>query len=266
MSNKPGRKVNESEGILADLRNSIASKPTTRRDFLKMAGVGGAGLIAFGVAGCSGKVDLAQNLTPERTTYVPNAKMVLVHQAARCVGCRRCEVACNLAHDGKVQPAISRIKVQRNRNFGPEGPRVGAWRGEGVYGNFRVIADTCLQCPHPVPCMNSCPVGAIEIDPNTNARVINATKCIGCQTCVKACPWAMTSFDADAKKSTKCDLCGGDPQCVKWCPTGAITVTAWRDRTKDTPVRQVVPAYITAADGVAETCATCHPTTVTTAK
>jgi Fe-S-cluster-containing hydrogenase component 2 len=108
--------------------------------------------------------------------------------------------------------------------------------------------------------MDACPVGAIEVDPKTNARVINAQKCTGCMTCVKACPWAMISFNEETKKATKCDLCGGDPQCVKWCPSGAMTVAAWRDRSKDTPVRQVVPASIPVAAEVSATCVQCHPT------
>jgi Fe-S-cluster-containing hydrogenase component 2 len=28
---------------------------------------------------------------------------------------------------------------------------------------------------------------------------------------------------ADVGKVQKCDLCGGDPECAKACPTGAIT-------------------------------------------
>jgi Fe-S-cluster-containing hydrogenase component 2 len=108
--------------------------------------------------------------------------------------------------------------------------------------------------------MTACPASAIELDSKTNARVINTQKCTGCQTCLKACPWAMTSFDAETKKATKCNLCGGDPQCVKICPAGALSYVPWRDRTKDTPIRQVVAAYVGTPAGVAATCVACHPT------
>jgi Fe-S-cluster-containing hydrogenase component 2 len=127
-----------------------------------------------------------------------------------------------------------------------------------LFGNFRLIGETCLQCQHPVPCMTACPNGAIEVVPPINARVINTSKCKGCKTCLKACSWAMTSFDEETQKATKCDLCGGDPQCVKICPSGALTYVPWRDRSRDTPVRQAVPAYITLPSGTAQTCDDCH--------
>lgn len=242
---------------------SLSKELSTRREFLIIAGAGGAGVAVMSVLGYTPKEPAEQTpaLTPgapKPQVYVYDAKGMLVHHSERCVGCRRCEIACTISHDGKDQPSIARVKVQRNRRFGPEGPRVGFGRGEGLFGNFRVIADTCLQCPHPVSCMTACPEGAIGVDPTTGARVIDANKCVGCQTCLKACPWAMTSFDKETKKATKCDLCGGDPQCVKWCPSGAMQYEPWLDRTKVTPIRQVVPAYISPPKGVAESCAECH--------
>jgi Fe-S-cluster-containing dehydrogenase component len=225
----------------------------SRRDFLKTMSAGGAGLALFGLA------DVAT--AASAPVYVPAAKMMIMHDASRCIGCRRCETACTLFHDNKIQPSISRIKLSRNYNFGPAGPRLGYEKGQGLFGDFRLIADTCLQCAHPVPCATACPQGAIQVDPKTNARVVNASKCVGCQKCVLACPWAMPSYDAETKKSTKCDLCGGNPQCVKICPTGALSYVPWTDRSKQVPTRQVVPAYLAPAPGVAESCATCHTST-----
>lgn len=229
---------------------STLSKGSTRRDFVKAAGVGGGALGLFGLTSVRG--------TTAAPVLVPDAKMMIVHDPNRCVGCRRCEVACTLAHDSKIQPAISRIKLSRNYNFGPDGPRFGWTHGEGLYGNFRLVADTCLQCAHPVPCATTCPNGAIEVDPASNTRVINKSKCVGCGICTKACPWAMITVDKEAKKATKCDLCGGNPQCVAVCPAGAISYVAWRDRSKEIKPRQAVSAAIQPASGVAESCDTCH--------
>jgi Fe-S-cluster-containing hydrogenase component 2 len=38
--------------------------------------------------------------------------------------------------------------------------------------------------------------------------------------CVNACPLGNVSFSAG--KIVKCELCGGDPGCVKYCPSGCL--------------------------------------------
>jgi Fe-S-cluster-containing hydrogenase component 2 len=34
----------------------------------------------------------------------------------------------------------------------------------------------------------------------------------------------MVQLNPGASKPTKCDHCGGSPQCVAFCPTGALVV------------------------------------------
>jgi carbon-monoxide dehydrogenase iron sulfur subunit len=46
--------------------------------------------------------------------------------------------------------------------------------------------------------------------------------CAGCKMCLLACPSGSIHFDPDAQVSRKCDLCGGDPSCVKFCISGAL--------------------------------------------
>lgn len=237
--------------VSMDKTTSIWNKPVTRRAFLTVAGVGVAGtvLVAAGM----------QESVVKREVFSANAQGMVIGDPTRCVGCRRCELACSEFNDGKAQPSIARVKVARNYNFGPKGVLLGFWRGEGRFGNHRIIQDTCRQCPHPVPCQLACPYDAIEVIPPVNARVINKEKCQGCRTCQRACPWGMTSFDEELKKATKCHLCNGDPECVKACPSGALRYVPWKDSTKDIPARFAVPAY----NGLSEyekkaTCGQCH--------
>jgi Fe-S-cluster-containing hydrogenase component 2 len=162
-----------------------------------------------------------------------------------------------------VQPSIAKVKVNRNINFGSAGVALdGFQRGNGDYGNFRTIQDTCRQCPHPVPCQLACPHDAIEVIAPANARVVNLDKCAGCGICVQACPWAMTSLsgpvNAAGTHATKCTLCAGNPECVQACPSGALKYMPWADRTKDVPTRQAVPASLQFAAGVLDTCNKCH--------
>jgi Fe-S-cluster-containing dehydrogenase component len=180
---------------------------------------------------------------------------LVVADSTKCVGCRRCELACTEFNDGKASPTIARIKISRNLNFGPKGIQAGQ-HGRGNWGNGLIIQDFCKQCPHPVPCANACPNDAIVVRPPTNARVVDPNKCNGCKMCQRACPWEMMSFDSDTNKATKCFLCDGHPKCVEACPSGALSYVAWRDLTEKVPPR-VVPSAVVSPDK-AQTCIDCH--------
>ena len=52
--------------------------------------------------------------------------------------------------------------------------------------------------------------------------VIDKDKCIGCKTCILACPFGAPFFDKTDRITVKCDYCDGEPQCVRFCETGAI--------------------------------------------
>ncbi len=187
-----------------------------------------------------------------------NAEVLIVSDTTRCTGCRRCELACTENNDGKAQVSLARIKVSRNYNFGPRGQQAGLNRGMGEYGNFRLVQDTCLQCPHPVPCATACPQQAIVLDPKTKARVVDLKKCVGCRLCQRACPWEMMAFDESRSKATKCFLCNGKPECVDACPSGALRYVSWRDLTRAIPARQAMLPL--AKDYNSAGCSGCHST------
>jgi len=52
--------------------------------------------------------------------------------------------------------------------------------------------------------------------------VINYDRCIGCKMCVLSCPLGGVNVDPKTRKVIKCDLCGGNPQCVRFCETKAV--------------------------------------------
>ena len=52
--------------------------------------------------------------------------------------------------------------------------------------------------------------------------IVDTELCIGCGVCMTACPLGGISLNTGAGYSVKCDLCGGDPLCVKFCGYEAI--------------------------------------------
>lgn len=78
----------------------------------------------------------------------------------------------------------------------------------------------CVQCED-AACMKVCPNGAISRDQN-DAVVVDPKKCIGCKMCVSACSLGNIHYSSSQKKILKCDLCGYNPACAKYCPTRAL--------------------------------------------
>ncbi len=122
----------------------------------------------------------------------------------KCTGCLQCELACSFEHFGVFNPAKSVIRVF---NFHQEG---------------RFVPYTCTQCAD-AWCLHACPVDAIRTSAETGAKEVIDALCVGCKVCTIACPFGTVNYSQDSGKVMKCDLCGGDPQCVQACPTAAIT-------------------------------------------
>jgi len=70
--------------------------------------------------------------------------------------------------------------------------------------------------------MAVCPVKALARDEGIGRVTIDYDLCIGCRFCVAACPFGAMGVDSLARKVIKCDLCDGDPTCVKFCETKAL--------------------------------------------
>ena len=128
---------------------------------------------------------------------------VLVIDYEKCTGCRLCEQVCSVKHEGVSNPARSRIKIVK-------------WEQEGRY-----VPMGCQQCES-APCQAVCPVKAISRDEPLNRVMVDYDVCIGCRMCVAVCPFGAMAFDTLAKRVIKCDLCDGDPLCVKFCYVAAV--------------------------------------------
>lgn len=146
----------------------------------------------------------------------------------KCSGCRTCEMACSLEHANEFNPLKSRVRVITKKM-------------QGVF-----IPVYCLQCTS-MPCAKACPVDAIHRDENTWGVLIDYDKCIGCGACADECPFGAITYDPDTKEVIKCDLCGGDPKCVKYCIDKAITLIPFENvgtHKRSTYAKKITNSYL----------------------
>jgi carbon-monoxide dehydrogenase iron sulfur subunit len=140
----------------------------------------------------------------------------LVINFEKCTGCHSCEMICSLTHDEECNPTLSRLAIIKTG-------------GGGTSENIPVV---CQQCHHPF-CADACVTGAISRNEQTGALVVNEDLCVGCKSCVIACPLGGILYHSAKHCAMKCDLCNGDPQCVKACLYGALeylTMDEWGRR------------------------------------
>ena len=131
---------------------------------------------------------------------------VLVIDHEKCVGCRTCEMVCSLSHVGEVDPYRSIIIVVKFED------------------KVHSVPVNCRQCED-APCVKTCPQRAISHDEKLIRTTIDYSKCIGCRFCVFVCPFGGMSFQSRSKRVVKCDLCGGDPWCARFCAYDALKYT-----------------------------------------
>jgi Fe-S-cluster-containing hydrogenase component 2 len=128
---------------------------------------------------------------------------VLIVDERKCTGCLLCVIACSVAHTGDIDLERAHIQV---------------WRTD----EDRYVPLTCHHCETP-SCVRACPTKACHQDEATQRVLIDATKCIGCGTCVVACPFGHAHYDEVAGVSVKCDYCDGRVECVRVCEPKAIS-------------------------------------------
>jgi carbon-monoxide dehydrogenase iron sulfur subunit len=124
---------------------------------------------------------------------------------SKCTGCGYCELACSFTHHEEFNPLKSRVRVS-------------------VFSERSMaVPVVCYQCEEPW-CAKACPAGALAVEKDQYGRTSVVTvlkdRCVGCRMCTLACPFGCVVVSDGCAE--KCNLCHGDPQCVRRCRTGAI--------------------------------------------
>jgi Fe-S-cluster-containing dehydrogenase component len=159
------------------------------------------------------------------------ARLGMVIDLARCVGCDACTVACQT--ENGTPPGIQYAPVFRKE--------VGKFPQAKVF----FLPTLCMHCDDP-PCMKACPTSAISKRKKDGIVLVDQDKCCGSKACIAACPYGALHFyeeksgmygekitepeEQALKKFTpgtaqKCTFCshrvdqGLEPACVVTCPT-----------------------------------------------
>ncbi len=215
-------------------------KKIDRRNFLKGGLAGGAALAATGKAT---KAEASGSFGG-----YPNSMGVLV-DFTKCVGCRTCEAACNKEQglpapdkpftDKSVFDEIHHGKRHRRtteKAFTVVNRYDIPGRAEGpIYRKFQ-----CNHCQEPA-CLTSCFVNAYTKTPE-GAVIYNSKVCVGCRTCMIACPFYVPAYAYSSATNPivrKCIMCydtrlkfGRPPACVEACPQEVMVFGRRKDLIK----------------------------------
>jgi Fe-S-cluster-containing dehydrogenase component len=131
-----------------------------------------------------------------------------------CIGCHACTVACKTEHEVPVGDFRTWVKYVDSGTF-PDSTR-----------DFAVMR--CNHCTD-APCVKICPTTAL-FKREDGIVDFDSERCIGCKSCMQACPYDALYIDAETNTAAKCNFCahrvdaGLEPACVTVCPTHSIWV------------------------------------------
>lgn len=130
----------------------------------------------------------------------------------KCIGCHACTTACKSEHQTPV--GVNRTWVKQVE--------------KGVFPDTRRLFSV-MRCNHctDAPCVEICPTEALYTRADGIVDFDN-DRCIGCKSCMQACPYDALYIDPENHTAAKCNYCahridvGLEPACVNVCPEHAI--------------------------------------------
>ncbi|NQV56717.1 MAG: 4Fe-4S dicluster domain-containing protein [Rhodospirillales bacterium] len=173
-------------------------------------------------------------------------RLGMVIDLKRCIGCYGCQLSCKAENGTPPGVFFARVLKQQQGTY------------PTVQNTFLPVL--CNHCDDP-PCVDACPTGASFVWEEDGIVDIDADKCVGCRTCMLACPYSQRFFNDEPRsyfgeggitpyeqaRTTrhqigvvmKCNFCrdrvraGGKPACVDNCPTIARIFGDFDDPTSE---------------------------------
>ncbi len=139
-------------------------------------------------------------------------KYAFVIDQRKCIGCHACTVACKAEHDVPIGVYRTWVKYIERDEF-PNSRRY-------------FLVNRCNHCDD-APCVTICPTRALY---KRQGGIVDfdSSLCIGCKSCMQACPYDALYIDPNTHTAAKCNYCahrtelGLEPTCVVVCPERAI--------------------------------------------
>jgi anaerobic carbon-monoxide dehydrogenase iron sulfur subunit len=147
----------------------------------------------------------------------------LVIDVAKCTGCNQCSLTCGFKKTQSFDPCQSRIHLIQWEDICLSVPTV------------------CQLCADP-ECIRACPSQALSHHPETGAILLDKDACTVCEMCILECPYQVMQLGPDNLPTT-CDLCDGDPACVKVCYPGALQFADLPEHERE-PFRQMAEVFV----------------------
>ena len=130
----------------------------------------------------------------------------------KCIGCHACTVACK--EENQVALGVNRTWVK--------------YIEKGTFPDTRRYFSVmrCNHCDN-APCVAICPTVALYRR-SDGIVDFDGDRCIGCKSCMQACPYDALYIDPETQTAAKCHYCahrvevGLEPACVIVCPVQAI--------------------------------------------
>jgi len=225
----------------------------SRRGFFKFMGAAGASLAVKPAAASA------------RSLKAPPEAYGCLVDLTRCIGCRKCEQACNEVNH--LPPPVRSFEdptvLNKLRRPDEKAYTVVNRYFPGTYNKQNELVPTyvkiqCMHCQDPA-CASACIVGALTKAANGSVHY-DVSKCIGCRYCMVACPFEIPAYeyhDPVTPRVMKCTFCyeriseqGGLPGCAAICPVEAITfgkrstlLSLARQRIKENPAKYINQIY-----------------------